>query len=164
MTPQVTPQATGGAAPQVLRLPIDEAARVLGISRATVRRRLRSGGLTGEQVSGPHGPKWVVHVPEQARAPVGAQEGSHAAAGGAELVAAQEAHIADLRRQLEDRTREVQELHVTINRLLLALPPPPGPSTNGAVPHDQAPETQHGTAPHEGERRRWWERLGAWLS
>jgi hypothetical protein len=25
-------------------------------------------------------------------------------------------------------------------------------------------ETPNGAAPHEGERRRWWQRVGAWLS
>src|SRR5262245_25419408 len=102
-------------------VPVDEAARVPGVSRATVRRRLRSEALTGPQVSGPHGPMWDADVPAHPRVPGPPEEGTSAAAPGAALLAAQAAHVTDLRRQLEARTREVQELHVTIHRLLLAL-------------------------------------------
>ena len=49
---------------------------------------------------------------------------------------ADEDHVADLRDQLKAREREVAELHVTMNRLLLALPAPAPATTtdsHGAV-------------------------------
>src|SRR5687767_6681600 len=119
MTPQETAPATNGVA----RLSIDDAARVLGISRPTVRRRLRSGGLKGVQVTTPHGRKWLVEVPtphdspaDESAAPQGSppeitsgsQPAPPAPAWEVELLAA---HVDDLRRQLEDRTREIAELH-----------------------------------------------------
>jgi len=45
---------------------IAEAASILGVSRDTVRRRLRSGALTGEQRPGPNGTTWYVTLPTEA--------------------------------------------------------------------------------------------------
>jgi hypothetical protein len=42
------------------RLAIPEAARVLGVSIPTVKRRLKSGALAGEQEPTPSGFRWVV--------------------------------------------------------------------------------------------------------
>lgn len=44
------------------RFSIDAAARVLGVSRPTIRRRLRDGVLKGSQVTTPHGRKWYVDL------------------------------------------------------------------------------------------------------
>jgi len=45
---------------------ISEAAELLGVSRDTVRRRLKSGVLTGEQRPGPNGTTWYVTLPTEA--------------------------------------------------------------------------------------------------
>src|SRR5690242_19258348 len=42
-------------------LPIDDAARVLGVSRKTIERRLKSGTLTGHL----DGRRWLVAVPDE---------------------------------------------------------------------------------------------------
>ena len=80
-----------------------------------------------------------------------------------------EAHVADLRDQLKAREREVAELHVTMNRLLLALPAPaPATSTNGvahgqaaelAVPAPSAPPETQRAPPDPPAGRSWWRRL-----
>ena len=121
MTTQAAPSAANGVAPHVARLPIDEAARMLGISRATVRRRLRSGGLKGVQVSTPHGRKWLVDVVIHLDSPAvrsqwipkACQTGGMPPAPAREVELLQ-AHVDDLRRQLEDRTREVGQLHTLL--------------------------------------------------
>lgn len=41
---------------------IREAAEKLGISQTTIRRRLRSGWLTGHKETGPQGEAWVVEL------------------------------------------------------------------------------------------------------
>jgi hypothetical protein len=41
-------------------VPIDEAASILGVSTATLRRRLRNGSLQGSKVQTSHGQKWFV--------------------------------------------------------------------------------------------------------
>jgi hypothetical protein len=109
-------------------VPLDEAAWALGLSRATVRRGRRCAGPTPPPPDTP------------------------AAAPAAELVAAQEAvrrleaHCADLRRQLEGRTREAAQLHALLAQAhQLALPsgeePPSAPRAGGQT------------------GRSWWQRL-----
>src|SRR5215211_2988760 len=44
-------------------LTLSEAARRLGVSKQTVRRRLKQDALEGRQVDTPFGPTWQVHVP-----------------------------------------------------------------------------------------------------
>lgn len=48
------------------RLPVDLAARELGLSVATVKRRLKRGTLRGEQESTPSGFRWLVLVDDAA--------------------------------------------------------------------------------------------------
>lgn len=50
----------------VTRLAVDDAARYLGISRPTVKRRLKNGSLRGVQERTPSGFKWYVIVDEPA--------------------------------------------------------------------------------------------------
>jgi hypothetical protein len=114
---------------------------------------------------------WVVQLPEQARGAVPPQEGTHAAPdpaqdGPAQEVALLKEHVQDLRDTLRAREREVQELHVTINRLLLALPAPAPPTVDpNGLAHDQAaeasapPETQSAPPDPVPAGRSWWRRL-----
>lgn len=163
MTPQATPAATNGVA----RLSIDDAARALGVSRPTVRRRLRNGVLKGSQVVTPHGRKWLVELSTPHDSPaadtLGTQgvnnlTGDEKSSPGAAAppvknltptreVALLQAHVDDLRRQLEDRAREVRELHTLLAQAHQRL------LTEGPVsPHGESVGTQ-------AERRPWWRRL-----
>ena len=51
----------------VTRLSVDDAARHLGLSRPTVKRRLKSGALRGVQEKTPSGFKWFILVDDTAR-------------------------------------------------------------------------------------------------
>jgi hypothetical protein len=135
--------------------PLDGAAWAPGINRVTVRRGLRGGGLTGEQAGGSPGLMWYVHLPGQAvppPVPVPPELETHAAAPAAELMAAWEAvrrleaHVDDLRRQLEDRAREAAQLHTLLAQAHRLAPP------SGEEPPN---------APPAGGRagRSWWRRL-----
>jgi hypothetical protein len=120
---------TGRAA--VAAVPFDDDAWALGVGRTTALRGPRGGGLSGA-AAGPHGPLRSVNRPEPAappRAPVSPPSDSPAAAQAAALVAAEEAvrrlgaHVDDLRRQLEARTREAAQLHALLAQThLRALP------------------------------------------
>jgi hypothetical protein len=167
MSTQAIPPAVNGAAPHTTRLPIDDAARVLGISRATVRRRLRSGGLKGAQVTTPHGAKWLVDVPTHLAAAVAESvtpqgsptENQAAPARDAELL---QAHVDDLRRQLEDRTREVGQLHTLLAQAHARLLTESQVSTLGesvGSHQDSEPPKSAAQAEPWPERRRWWQRL-----
>jgi excisionase family DNA binding protein len=169
----MTPQPPGATAPTatngVARLSIDDAARRLGISRPTVRRRLRSGVLKGTQVATPHGRKWLVEVPGthesadgESVSPHGAAEtGSKTPRPAAREVELLQAHVDDLRGQLEDRTREVRELHTLLAQAQARLLTDGQASPHGESPGSRpTPRTANGAAPGGSESRsRWWQRL-----
>ncbi len=149
------------------RFSIDDAARMLGVSRPTIRRRLRDGVLKGTQVTTPHGRKWYVDLegvtPESPRPPTESQatpQGDQPDALAREL-ARLEAHNVDLQRRveeqarhLEDRAREVRELHTLLAQNQRLLTDSSAGSQGGHV------STQReNTAPEWPERRRWWQRL-----
>jgi excisionase family DNA binding protein len=56
------------------KVSIAEAARRLGISQDTVRKRLRLGELAGEQVRAPGGFRWLVELPGENAEPQGQGE------------------------------------------------------------------------------------------
>lgn len=89
---------------------IDEAAIQLGVSRETVRRRIRDGTLSATLVNG----KYRVDLPAEPTAPV--QDGQTAANDRvAELLEAQLVELhqdkEELRHQLEIKDRQIFELH-----------------------------------------------------
>jgi hypothetical protein len=157
--------------------PLPEAAVRLGVSQASLRRRVRNGVAQAERRPHAGGFAWWVACDEPAATPgqptgspgVAPQEGLTG-----EAVRRLEAHVADLRDQLKAREREVAELHVTMNRLLLALPAPAGvvaTSTNG-IAHGLAASAnaEQGAGAPDGEPdaasanaepagRSWWQRL-----
>lgn len=114
------------------RATIREAARQLGVSMDTVRRRLKSGVLQGERVSGQYGPTWYVILPDQvserdtATQSVSPMLGSQSsdtvdfaieiAAMGAELRVTREWNE-QLRGELETRDEEVRRRDTVIAQL-----------------------------------------------
>ena len=105
-----------------MEVSIPEAARLLGISEHTVRRRLRSGELKGTQVANAGGFAWVVQLPD------GVGQVDNPSAGELiamkALIARLEAQVAAQEAELEARCREVQELHVLLQQAQAALPAP----------------------------------------
>jgi excisionase family DNA binding protein len=116
---------------------IDEAARLLGVSQDTIRRRIRNGELKAHQETRPQGYVWRVILPDEELEPEGQNHVGDTYLS-SELVEAlrntiqrQDDAIAQLRtqleakdRQLETRAREVQELHVLLQHAQAALPAP----------------------------------------
>ena len=115
---------------------MEEAARRLGVSVATVRRRLHGGELQGFQQPTSQGFKWLVKVPEDSTADTrskansqtdseGISEGMFDSSSTRGEVAALRETIGILKEELETRHREVQELHVLLQQQAQAALPAP---------------------------------------
>ncbi len=113
-------------------LTIQAAAQTLGTSEITVRRKLRTGQMSGHQEDPPNG-RWWVEVPDEQLV------GSDNAASSSmpegqeghllrDLVGVLKDQVNTLQHHLEIREREVGELHVIIQQQALALPAPGGSS------------------------------------
>jgi hypothetical protein len=115
-----------------------EAATTLGVSVETIRRRVKRGQLASHHDADGH--LWI-HLADPARqASVngqasGSQGASHRLPDASqeplrELVDTLQATVAEQRVELEARRREVQELHILLQRAqMLALPEPSSPET-----------------------------------
>lgn len=136
---------------------VTEAAAIMQCSVETVRRRLRSGTLTGRRdVNGTGREVWSVTVPvtpsprvEPAPEPArgASPDAPDAPDGSTALVGALRAHIDDLRERmrdqaqvhagevarltamLDDRRREVDDLHRIVERMSAPMLPPPSTGT-----------------------------------
>ena len=109
-------------------LTIQAAAQSLGTSEITVRRKLRTGQLSGHQEDPPNG-RWWVEIPDEQLI------GADSAASGSmpegqeghllrDLVGVLKDQVTTLQHHLEIREREVGELHVIIQQQALVLPAP----------------------------------------
>jgi len=115
----------------VQEVTITEAAQLLGISSATVKRRLKTGELNGRQASRPQGFLWMVEIDQDhSTTPPTTGSRDHSSNGnstGAELeslVAVLQAQVTSQAEELDARRREVQELHILLQSAQSALPPP----------------------------------------
>ena len=84
------------------RLSIPEAMHTLGLSQATIRKRLRSGDLQGQKVKGAGGFRWEVFIDTD--------DDTDDANDGA-LVVELKARVNNLEEQLAIRAGEISELH-----------------------------------------------------
>jgi len=110
----------------VQEVTIAEAAQLLGISSATVKRRLKAGELNGRQASRPQGFLWMVTI-DQDHSTASRNHASNGNSTGTELgslVAVLQAQVTSQAEELDARRREVQELHVLLQTAQSALPPP----------------------------------------
>jgi hypothetical protein len=80
------------------RVKVPEAARILGVSMDTVRRRIRSGALKARQKKTSSGHVWLVELPEEY------------AAAAASPAAVEALTLEALRREIAELRREVREL------------------------------------------------------
>jgi len=115
----------------VQEVTITEAAQLLGISSATIKRRLKAGELNGRQASRPQGFLWMVEIDQDHSSTpptTGSRNGgSNSNSTGTELgslVAVLQAQVASQAEELDARRREVQELHVLLQTAQTALPSP----------------------------------------
>ena len=102
---------------------IQVAAHRLGIAESTVRRRLRNGELTGEQITTPQGFTWLVELPQETEIePVNQPAGDPGLLR--ELVESLRSHANGLEGQLNTKDRQIDQLHVLLQQAQAALPPP----------------------------------------
>jgi len=112
----------------VQEVTITEAAHLLEVSSATVKRRLKSGELNGRQASRPQGFFWLVEVDQDHSSTPPTTGSRHHDSNDnstgtelASLVAVLQAQVTSQAEELDARRREVQELHVLLQTAQSAL-------------------------------------------
>ncbi|MBN1366644.1 MAG: hypothetical protein JW967_01800 [Dehalococcoidales bacterium] len=100
-------------------LSIADAAKRLGTSVDTIRRRISKGELKARKVASPHGEMYLVEIPDDAFPPPESPPSDNAG----ELQALRKT-IAILETELESRRREVSELHILLQRATSSAPKP----------------------------------------
>lgn len=93
---------------------IEDASVILGVSKETIRRRLRNGVISGRKVSTPQGYRWLVSVPEPEDDHQDEPMTGGRANGNALVVEVLQDQVRQLTEQLESRTKEISELHMII--------------------------------------------------
>jgi hypothetical protein len=107
---------------------VPEAARRLGVTEDTVKRRLRKGELQGERKARPQGYTWMVELPDEESGTDSTVSSpsddtvDHQVSNGE--IRRLEEMVSMLQHQLEVREREVQELHVLLQQAQAALSAP----------------------------------------
>ena len=99
---------------------IAEAAKCLGMSIDSIRRRIAKNELNAHKVPSPHGEIYMVEIPEGAL-PV--PEASEEKVDSTATIDAMLKTISILENELDARRREVQELHVLLQQAQKQLPP-----------------------------------------
>jgi hypothetical protein len=148
---------------------IAEAARRLGVSADTVRRRLHSGTLPGHKEATPQGYVWRVdlpgaHVPPTQ--PPMQQEGDTITRALVDMLRTQ---LAEKDRQLAERAREVEQLHVLLQNTQRLIPAAAPETPQGAArPAEDKSPAERAIASLRGAQRvsrasetrpPWWMRL-----
>lgn len=114
---------------------VADAARALGISPDAVRGRIRRGTLDAEKVGG----RWLVYLDRQDTD----RPRQDTATGDAGELAAMRRYVERLELELDQRNAELRSMHLQVERLSRALPPP-------------APDADERAA---GGLAAWWRRL-----
>jgi hypothetical protein len=104
----------------VQEVTIAEAARCLGMSIDSIRRRIAKNELNAHKVPSPHGEIYMVEIPEGA---LPAPEANEEKADSTATIDAMLKTISVLENELDARRREVQELHVLLQQAQKQLPP-----------------------------------------
>ena len=176
MTPPVTPH----------RVPIPEAARVLGVSIPTVKRRLKRGELAGERERTPSGFKWLVLLPlaegaespppESPGPPTGESPAAPRESPVSPLVTQRAQEMAAYTRQLleplharlEAQAERIGRLEEQLERATAELAESRAQlaeartAAQSYAPAVGAPETNEGAAAQSYARRRPWWRWWRW--
>jgi len=135
------------------RLPIAEAAAVLGLSEKTIRRRIKAGTLQANRVVTPQGHVWLVNVTGVASPPPGHSVQVSADERQTAMTELTRSVASELTRSLSTRIEElVRENEQLRARLLSLQSPQPEP-----MPAEPAPVVEAVSAPAV---RPWWRR---WL-
>ncbi|MDA1128985.1 MAG: helix-turn-helix domain-containing protein [Chloroflexi bacterium] len=106
----------------VMEVTITEAARRLGISERTVRRRLHTGDLMGSQTATPQGFVWTIELPDDMPhdQAIGHDNGN---SDSGEVGVLRE-FVAVLNHQVDAKDQQIKELHILMQQIQVALPLP----------------------------------------
>jgi len=97
----------------VQEVTISQAAELLGISQATVKRRLARGELTGRQEARPQGYRWLVEVDTDR---INHQVTTHPSDGNSTGTAELTTLVTVLQEELAARRQEIQQLHILLGQ------------------------------------------------
>ena len=110
---------------------IAEAAKRLGTSIDTIRRRIGKGELKARKVPSQHGEMYLVEVPDEVPPAVeNAENKTESKVENSSEIETLRKTISILETELDARRREVQELHVLLQQAQAALPPGRTPAAN----------------------------------
>ena len=101
---------------------IAEAAKCLGMSIDSIRRRIAKNELKARKVPSPHGEIYLVELPDDA-VPTPDTAATEEKEDNTVAIEAMRKTISILETELESRRREVQELHVLLQQAQKQLPP-----------------------------------------
>lgn len=104
-----------------MQVTIGEAAQRLSVSEHTVRRRVRSGELSGSQVATPQGYTWRVDLPDEVPVPEPQPVDGEVRAL-RELVATLQSRIEVQDSELVAKNEQIRELHIILHQAQAALP------------------------------------------
>jgi DNA-directed RNA polymerase specialized sigma24 family protein len=125
---------------------IAEAAKRLGMSIDSIRRRIAKEELKAHKVPSPHGEIYMIELPDDIAAPPAAEDKDKE--DNPVALEAMRKTIAILENELEARRREVQELHVLLQQAQKQLPP--------GKTEEKPAETVKEEAP---KKVSWWQRM-----
>jgi hypothetical protein len=139
-------------------VPVREAAIALGVSEATLKRKLKTGEIQGQQERMEKGWRWLVEV-DEARIETPTPDNGHE-----EIIVSLRSEVEWLRGELERRGREVAELHVLLQQVQhskkLLLPPHDLlPVTPITAPPVAATERLDSDAAMRSNKTPFWKRL-----
>ncbi len=108
----------------VREVSVNEAARLLGVSRDTIMRRIRATELEAHQEPRPQGHVWRVVIPDEA-----ISEGHDSDVMGElqtlrEMVSMLQAQVEADREELASKNKQIEQLHVLLQQAQAALPAP----------------------------------------
>jgi hypothetical protein len=104
----------------VQEVTIAEAAKCLGMSIDSIRRRIAKEELKARKVPSPHGEIYLVEIPDDA---IPTKEVAEEKEDNTIALEAMRKTISVLETELDARRREVQELHVLLQQAQKQLPP-----------------------------------------
>jgi hypothetical protein len=130
----------------VQEVTIAEAAKCLGMSIDSIRRRIAKNELKARKVPSPHGDIYMVELPDDA-VPAHDPAANEGKEDNVVAIEAMRKTISILEIELEARRREVQELHVLLQQAQKQLPP------------GKTEDTKEPTKEETTVKVSWWHRL-----
>jgi hypothetical protein len=134
---------------------IAEAAKCLGMSIDSIRRRIAKNELKARKVPSPHGEIYLVELPDDVAPPVESSDVAEVKEENLVALEAMKKTIAILETELDARRREVQELHVLLQQAQKQLP--------AGKPEDKKAEAAADVPPSASSttsvKISWWKKL-----